>query len=293
MSLLISVPAMANFDEEEKLAEEDPADKILTVSAKCDEATGLASEFPCKNTDLIRRMDLRKAGVEANWGNDIWGWTDPLTKREYALMGMDTKTAFIDVTDPDNTVHVGDLKTHTYRSIWRDIKVYKNYAYIVSEAPRHGMQVFDLTQLRDVDESGPIKFESTAHYRRFGSAHNIFINEDTGYAYAVGSDTCDNGAQVVDIRKPLEPRFVTCLDKAIFEPAVEAGDNARHGQDYTHDIQCVVYHGPHEEYRGREICIASNADTLNIVDVTDKRNPTQIAAKYYEKNRLHSPRVAD
>jgi hypothetical protein len=33
-------------------------------------------------------------------GNDIWGWTDPLDGREYALVGRNDGTAFVDVTDP-------------------------------------------------------------------------------------------------------------------------------------------------------------------------------------------------
>eukprot|EP00666_Eupelagonemidae_sp_cell4sb_P004397 gene4397-575_t len=31
---------------------------------------------------------------------------------------------------------------------WRDAKVYKNHAYIVADVSDHGMQVYDLTQLR-------------------------------------------------------------------------------------------------------------------------------------------------
>ena len=55
--------------------------------------------------------------------------------------------AFVDVTDPTHPVYLGNLPTQTGNSLWRDIKVYRNYAFIVSEASGHGMQVFDLTQL--------------------------------------------------------------------------------------------------------------------------------------------------
>ena len=47
----------------------------------------------------------------------------------------------------------------------------------MSEAGGHGMQVFDLTELRNVTNP-PIQFTATAHYGQFGNAHNIFINEE-------------------------------------------------------------------------------------------------------------------
>ena len=34
----------------------------------------------------------------------------------------------------------------------------------------------------------PTTFSNTAYYSGFGNAHNIFINEDTGFAYAVGTE---------------------------------------------------------------------------------------------------------
>ncbi|GIR50180.1 MAG: hypothetical protein CM15mP58_22770 [Burkholderiaceae bacterium] len=70
--------------------------------------------------------------------------------REYAIIGLDNGTAFIDITIPNLPVIIGKLPTQTEDSSWRDIKVFGNYAYIVSEADNHGMQVFDLTHLRDI-----------------------------------------------------------------------------------------------------------------------------------------------
>lgn len=254
-------------------------------AAKTPCVSGEAAGFQCLNVDLESRVDLKTSGIEAESGNDIWGWTDPETGREFALMGMSSKTSFVDITDPQNPIHVGDLRAHTDPSLWRDIKVYQNYAFIVSEANRHGMQVFDLTKLRR-SSGEPIQFEASAHYNEFGSAHNIAINEASGTAYVVGSNTCDAGMRVIDIRKPLEPTFLTCVDKGIFDPvglgasgAVSMG--AFHGEDYTHDVQCVQYDGPDERYQGHEICVASNADTVNIVDMTDKANPVQISVKNY------------
>ena len=152
---------------------------------------GMADIFPCDNVDLVAFMTL--ASIGGGSGNDIWGWTDPLTGREYALMGRTHRHLVRRRHDPDNPVYLGNLPHPAPAAArWRDIKVYADHAFIVSEARHHGMQVFDLTQLRGV-AAPPVTFAETAHYAGFGSAHNIVINEDTGFAYAVGTDTCGGG----------------------------------------------------------------------------------------------------
>ena len=50
---------------------------------------------------------------------------------------------------------------------------------------------------------------------------------------------------------------------------------------YTHDAQCVIYHGPTINFQGREICFASNTDSITIVDVTDRSSPKKLERKTY------------
>ena len=106
---------------------------------------GMAGAYPCDNVDLLEFLPLSSMGGAAS-ANDIWGWTAP-GGREFALVGLRTGTAFVEITDPVNSVYLGSLPTATGNSSWRDIKTYLHYAYIVSEASAHGMQVFDLDQL--------------------------------------------------------------------------------------------------------------------------------------------------
>ena len=91
------------------------------------------------------------------------------------------------------------------------------------------------------------------------------IDTATGFAYGVGGNTCSGGLHIIDLSTPTAPTFVGCW-----------GDDG-----YTHDAQCVTYHGPDVTYQGRELCFASNEDTVTIVDVTDKANPTQVAREGY------------
>jgi hypothetical protein len=58
---------------------------------------GMAGEYPCNGYDLLAQISLE--GFESASGNDIWGWTDTTTGKEYALMGLDDGTAFVDISD--------------------------------------------------------------------------------------------------------------------------------------------------------------------------------------------------
>src|SRR5919106_2009052 len=246
---------------------------------------GTAGPFPCENVDLESFLPLAEIG--GGQLNDIWGWTDPETGKEYALVGKTNGTAFVDITDGRAPRYLGDLPSHqpaeTIFNVWRDIKVYRDHAYVVSEEPAHGMQVFDLTRLRGVSEPRP--WTEDAHYSFAldgtasflppstrilnppDNAHNIAINEQSGFAYAIGTSTCGGGGpHMIDIREPQDPKFAGCVSE----------------DGYTHDTQCVNYRGPDQRFGGREICFGSNEDTLTIVDVTDKEAPAQLSRTGYD-----------
>ena len=224
---------------------------------------GMAGPYACDNIDMMSFTPVSTFG--STFANDIWGWTDPMDGKEYAIIGVNSGTAFVDISDPENPVYLGKLPTQTSNSTWRDIKVYNNYAFVVSEASGHGMQIFDLTELRSV-VSPPVTFSNTDHYNGFGDAHNIVINEDSGYAYGVGTNTCSGGLHMVNIQDPLNATNAGCYS----------------GDGYTHDAQCVDYVGPDTDYTGAEVCFNSNTDTLTIVDVTNKAAPALVAREGYQ-----------
>ena len=232
-----------------------------TKASAC--AGGYASIYPCENVDLKTFFTMAEIG--GGVGTDGWGWTDPLDGKEYVLSGRSSGTSFIDIGDPANPIYLGNLPTHSVNSDWRDMKVYQNHAYIVSEAASHGMQVFDLTQLRNV-LGPPATFTETAHYSLFSKAHNIALNTDTGFAYVVGANNaCNGGIYMIDLSSPAAPSYAGCYSD----------------DGYTHDVQCVVYSGPDTSHSGKEICFASNEDTLTIVDVTNKAAPVQLSRTSY------------
>jgi choice-of-anchor B domain-containing protein len=251
--------------------------KVTGGERRCD--TGKVADFDCQRVDLLAYLPRSALGAKRGTNlNDIWGWTDPETNREYALVGRTDGTTFVDVTDPSNPRVLGDLPMHqgANPNHWRDIKVYKNHAFIVADGSGpHGMQVFDLTQLRDV-QGAPVTFTETAHYDRIASAHNIAINEETGFAYPIGAngggETCGGALHMIDIREPRNPTFAGCA-------ADTRTGNQRTG--YTHDSQCVTYKGPDTRYTGREICFNYSETAVGIMDVTDKQAPKPIAVAAY------------
>ena len=288
-SLVLMTPSLAGHGNFEASfpAQEQGADFAGVASNASDDSNApdsfapcvrgmAAGTYPCDRVDMMSRVPREELGL--SFVNDIWGWTDPATKNDYALIGGTEGTVIVDIGDPKRPDVVGILPAHTLdpnRPFWRDIKVYADHMFVVSEQTGHGMQVFDLTEVRGVTGE-PVVFEETAHYANFSNSHNLNINTDTGYAYAVGSNTCAGGLHMVDITDPTSPGFAGCFDE--------------HG--YIHDTQCVVYEGPDANYRGREICFSANAqphhddpdgttNTLSIVDVTDKGNPVPVARMEY------------
>ena len=231
------------------------------MEAPCE--NGTAAGFPCSNYNLISRISLEV--FDASSANDIWGWTDPDTQKEYALIGLDNGTGFVDISTPSEPLYLGKLPTATINSSWRDIKVYSQYAFIVSEKSNdYGMQIFDLTKLKNI-ENPPVIFSSDARHTSFGSAHNMVINEAKGYAYPVGTSQFDGGPHFINIQDPLNP--------------IDEGGYAASG--YSHDGHVVTYNGPDNDYTGKEIFIGSNENEVVIIDITDKSNPMFISSVGY------------
>ena len=241
--------------------------------------------YDCSRVALVAHIPL--STFSARSGNDIWGWTDPQTSKEYALVGLDNGTMFVDVSNPAAPVVLGKLPTATVATTWRDIKVYRDHAFIVSEARQHGMQVFDLTHLRGLTADPARTFEADTRYTGVTNVHNIVINEETGFAYAVGATSRGSdlpascaapGFHVINIQDPLNPTFAGCFSDVAKEqsPVTAPG--------YTHDAQCIVYDGPDTDYTGREICAGANEDVVSFFDATDKSDVRTVSLVAYPQD---------
>ncbi len=258
---------------------ESPPESFAAISGPETACTaGKAVNWDCGNVDLVSFLPVSAlGGVRGMRLNDLWGWTDSTTGREYVLIGRSDGTSFVDMTDAAHPRYLGDLPmtTGSNAAVWRDMKVYRDYAYITADgAGQHGVQVFNLGRLRGVRT--PQTFTEDYVYTGIASAHNIVINEETGFGYVVGASgggtTCGGGLHMLDLHTPSHPTFVGCFSDGV---------TGRRKTGYSHDAQCLVYRGPDTDYQGHEVCLAANETAISFADVTDKAHPKSIATASY------------
>ncbi|KAK0609600.1 hypothetical protein B0T17DRAFT_658868 [Bombardia bombarda] len=232
--------------------------------------------FKCKNIDYYDFVSHANLGSRTGEGSSSWGWTSP-TGREFVVIAQADGAAFAEITSAGKLVYLGRLPqaSGAATSIWREIRGYKNYIVIGSEAVNHGIQVFDMSKLLTANPASPTTYSVTADVTSVwnglpnGRTHNVVINEEKNYAVAVGAQprtsTCRSGLIFIDLVDPKNPKTLGCA----------AGDG------YVHDAQCLVYRGPDTRYVGRDICYGYNEDTLTIYDVTNKNSTTIISRTSY------------
>lgn len=267
---------------------------LFLAQTPCDATTGMAGIYPCDNYDLMSNIPISILATTDGTpeGSDIWGWTDPLNNNEYAIMATTNSTAFVDITNPVNPIFLGRIEsTNNANNFWRDVKVYDNHAFIVADGVgNHGMQIFDLTILRDGPnpdltytsdplDGNVITYTGDNGGLNIGSCHNIVINETAATAYLVGCGAANGGPIFIDISNPLSP--------------ITTGSYSASG--YTHDAQVITYNGQDtnaeiagvSSYVGREILVAANGatgggtDKIVLIDVTDKNDPKFIQEVVY------------
>lgn len=221
---------------------------------------GFASGFPCEGVDLLAY--LPHFVLDASLGNDAWGWVDPETGDEYALLGLDVGMAVLDITNPYCPDWVGTLPAAGDWSLWRDLEADEDHAWIGSEAEGHGIQSFDLRSLTTL-ENGPHVLAEAGRYTGVGSSHTVGVEPTTGLVYVTGSDDCAGGVLFLDGADPSDPLKLGCY--------AEAG--------YVHDARCIVYAGPDADHAGQLVCATADgwSERVSFVDASDPTAPTTIS----------------
>jgi choice-of-anchor B domain-containing protein len=214
-------------------------------------AAGLAAtahaQFDAQGMELLCHIDLAGFGVPNGNGNSCWGWVSP-GGREYAIMGLNNRVAFVDVTVPTAPV-IRATVSHT-NSLWADVKTYGNYCYVGNEAGG-GVQVIDMTNL----DAGTATLVRSVTANGLSNSHTLAVDEVSGFLYTCGSTSVTGsagGPVAWSLADPSNPTFA-----------------GQWGVRYSHEAQVVTYtSGP---YAGKQICFAFNEGTgMAIIDVTNK-----------------------
>lgn len=166
--------------------------------------------------------DAQNISLHANWNdstivaepfygiryNGIWGWADGLG-REYALIGATNGVHVVDVTNSTNPVRVDFVPGRRSGCIWREIKTYQNYAYLISDdnSP-NSLQIIDLQYLPD---SVSVVYDSDSLFER---AHTLFVDGDRLYCGIVkgGLINGQSSMSVYSLSNPVNPSFLRDLD---------------------------------------------------------------------------------
>jgi choice-of-anchor B domain-containing protein len=149
----------------------------------------------------------KNPNMEGQVWNELTGWTDTATGKEYIIMGSIDSIYFFDVSNPQQ-IKLCDVETGLNRAINRDVEVYGHYVYCVSDnAPAGKLQIFDMSFLPDsvhkVYESAEFGFNT----------HSLFINKESKRLYMCinRSGTKIIGMDILSIDTPDKPSFLGTL----------------------------------------------------------------------------------
>jgi choice-of-anchor B domain-containing protein len=140
------------------------------------------------NLQLVGRMQTRGTSQYSN----CWGYNAPGGK-EYAIVGTANGTQIVDIT-ADTLKEIGFIPGPA--SAWREMKVYQQYAYVVTEGSGAGLQIIDLDSL---------KLVNTVTTTQVPSGHTV--SHEGKYLYISGGRYKAGGIVVLDLADPVNPVY--------------------------------------------------------------------------------------
>lgn len=275
--------------EAEKLLGLQRALKAGAPASPC--VGGMAGHLECQAVDLLAHFSFDEVSAEPSSANDVWGFVDLNTGREYALMGYNIGTAVIDVSDPENPAEVGFVDGQ--RATWRDIKVYqyfdpdagrwRAYAYVTTDGSSDGLFVIDLSNL-------PHAIRKTGYSSEYIAAHNVYATQTdyrTGIALGTTVPTLVIAGSSLNAGRY---RAYTLADPA--RPEFVAGASTN---DYMHDASSFVITDARKDTQCSnagnecEVLLDFNETTIDLWDVTDPSTPVRLSRPSYgDASYVHS-----
>lgn len=144
----------------------------------------------------------------------IWGYTAP-DSTEYALVGTYDGTSIVSLANPAAPREVAFIDGTN--SIWRELKTWGHYIYVVADGTSDGILIIDANNLPN---------STTHHFYKptitignatdsITKAHTLYIEGD--YLYLSGTNMNGGGVLIFDIASnPLAPVYVGCIPSPIY-----------------------------------------------------------------------------
>ncbi|HTO86385.1 MAG TPA: choice-of-anchor B family protein [Thermoanaerobaculia bacterium] len=297
MIVLLLLPLLMGIGAGRRPAHEEPltdaimdptAEKALASSTSAAPCEGglAAGVFPCRGMTLLSFVPLSTLATGATSGSNLWGFRSRSDSREYALIGLDTGTAVVDVTDAIHPRLVGSVPGQLSR--WREVKVFqrfepaaarwKAWAYVVTEASGGGLQILDLSDL-------PRSVSLAATWRGFDTAHTLTLaNVEPSTGEANQSDVAPVlYIQGFDKAADIDHAGILALDLGDPVSPVLLGS---YRDSYAHDTWAGVLRGTRASafcsgHDPCELVVNWAGWGIVIVDFTDKANPVVLSQYIY------------
>jgi choice-of-anchor B domain-containing protein len=227
-----------------------------------------ASIFAAGMTQLCAQMSFNvtlegqlnnhhaSGGTVNNYYSEIWGWTDTVSHREYAIIGAYDGTSIVDITDTlkEKGFIVGPHNSYNYH----EFRTYLNYLYVGAEgndtARNAGVQIVDLSPLPNapvlkknlvwLDTIKGVAFKYYAAHTLNAEGKYLYVNGGGGDGASIHGF---GGIRIYDLSDPLNPK--------------QAGSYGKESTPYVHD-----------SYTRNDTIYAAciNIGTLNILDARKK-----------------------
>ncbi len=244
----------------------------------------LAGALPCESVSLLSHVALDALKPASTYADDVWGYTDLNTGREYVFIGVENGVAILDVTDPTAPEQVGAPTGSG--TVWRDFEVFQKfdasaqrwraYAYITADNVPDTLMLLDLSGL----PNGIERVDFTSDH---GRAHTDYlINADFTYGIAKDGGTpllaiagagLENGNhRLYSLANPLAPALIGVSTSGY------AHDLASFAvKDARKDTQCVNA----ATQPACQVLTDFNTDTFDIWDVTDPASRQLLVSQPY------------
>ncbi len=176
--------------------------------------------YPSLNINLLAHLtpETDLTGQDNRKYSGCWGWYQASKNKEYAIVGTSSKTYFIDVSNPTAPIINDSVMAKRAGCIWREIKTYQNYCYIVSDDG--GPNSFQIIDLQYLPDSVHVVHDGTTYFER---SHTIYIDNDKlycGYVHGAGGSPY-SPMQIYSLATPTAPLLLSKIEDYISSTIID------------------------------------------------------------------------